>query len=50
MLPISTPPNAIIYSSGYVPITQMMRHGLLLDILGFIVIVTAVLTMAPLIF
>ena len=44
MMPISTPPNAIIYSSGYVPITQMIRHGILLDILGFLVIVTLVTT------
>jgi sodium-dependent dicarboxylate transporter 2/3/5 len=50
MMPISTPPNAIIYSSGYVPISQMMRHGLLLDLVGFLVIVTAILTLAPLIF
>ena len=39
MMPISTPPNAIVYSSGHVPITTMMRHGIVLDIVGFIVIV-----------
>jgi sodium-dependent dicarboxylate transporter 2/3/5 len=39
MMPISTPPNAIVYSSGHVPITAMMRHGVVLDIVGFIVIV-----------
>ena len=50
MMPISTPPNAIVYSSGYVPIGQMMRHGILLDVVGFVVIVTTVLTLAPLIF
>ena len=50
MMPISTPPNAIIYSSGYVPIGQMIRHGLLLDVVGFVVIVTMVLTIAPRIF
>ncbi|HUF24903.1 MAG TPA: DASS family sodium-coupled anion symporter [Vicinamibacterales bacterium] len=44
MMPISTPPNAIVYSSGHVPITQMMRHGIMLDILGFIVILTLVMT------
>jgi solute carrier family 13 (sodium-dependent dicarboxylate transporter), member 2/3/5 len=38
MMPISTPPNAIVYSSGYVPITAMMRHGIALDIAGFVVI------------
>ena len=42
MMPISTPPNAIVYSSGYVPITSMMRHGIALDIAGFVVIVAMV--------
>ena len=39
MMPISTPPNAIVYSSGHVPITAMMRHGVVLDVVGFFVIV-----------
>jgi sodium-dependent dicarboxylate transporter 2/3/5 len=42
MMPISTPPNAIVYSSGYVPITAMMKHGIALDITGFIVVVALV--------
>ncbi len=42
MMPISTPPNAIVYSSGHVPITAMMRHGIALDIAGFVVIVVLV--------
>jgi sodium-dependent dicarboxylate transporter 2/3/5 len=50
MMPISTPPNAIVYSSGYVPIGQMIRHGVLLDIIGFVVIVTGVLTIGPILF
>jgi len=45
MMPISTPPNAIVYSSGHVPITSMMRHGLVLDIAGFVVIVVVVMAM-----
>jgi sodium-dependent dicarboxylate transporter 2/3/5 len=45
MMPISTPPNAIVYSSGFVPITAMMRHGIALDVVGFFVIV-AVVTIA----
>ena len=44
MMPISTPPNAIVYSSGHVPITAMMRHGIALDVVGFVVIVGLVLT------
>ena len=43
MMPISTPPNAIVYSSGYVPITSMMKHGIVLDVVGFFVIVGMVL-------
>lgn len=27
MLPVSTPPNAIVYGSGMVPITKMVRSG-----------------------
>jgi sodium-dependent dicarboxylate transporter 2/3/5 len=46
MMPISTPPNAIVYSSGYVPITQMMRHGLALDVAGFALIVVLVSALA----
>jgi solute carrier family 13 (sodium-dependent dicarboxylate transporter), member 2/3/5 len=42
MMPISTPPNAIAYSSGHVPITMMMRHGIWLDLLGFVLIVLIV--------
>jgi solute carrier family 13 (sodium-dependent dicarboxylate transporter), member 2/3/5 len=43
MMPISTPPNAIVYSSGYVPIGTMMRHGVVLDVAGFVVIVLLVI-------
>ena len=49
MMPISTPPNAIVYSSGHVPITQMMRHGIVLDVAGFLIIVALVLTIGRLI-
>jgi sodium-dependent dicarboxylate transporter 2/3/5 len=38
MLPVSTPPNAIVYGSGMVPITKMIRAGVFYDILGGIFI------------
>lgn len=38
MLPVATPPNAIVFSSGHVSIGQMARAGLLLNILGTLVI------------
>ncbi|MBX7150693.1 anion permease, partial [bacterium] len=43
MLPISTPTNAIVYSSGYIPLGRMIRYGVLLDIIGWIVIVCGVM-------
>jgi sodium-dependent dicarboxylate transporter 2/3/5 len=45
MMPISTPPNAIVYSSGYVPITSMMKHGIALDVAGFVIIVVLVMSL-----
>jgi sodium-dependent dicarboxylate transporter 2/3/5 len=43
MMPISTPPNAIVYSSGYIPLGTMIRNGIILDIVGYFIIVAAVL-------
>ena len=48
MMPVSTPANAIVYSSGHVPITAMIRHGAVLDVIGFVVIVASVLIAGPL--
>jgi sodium-dependent dicarboxylate transporter 2/3/5 len=31
-IPVATPPNAIVYGSGHVPLTQMLRAGVLLDL------------------
>jgi sodium-dependent dicarboxylate transporter 2/3/5 len=42
MLPVSTPCNAIVYGSGLVPLSRMIRYGLLLDIAGTVVIVGVV--------
>ncbi|MBZ0218145.1 MAG: anion permease, partial [Fimbriimonadaceae bacterium] len=36
MLPVATPPNAIIYGSGTVTIRQMLCAGILLDVIGVI--------------
>ena len=36
MLPVSTPTNAMAYSTGYVTQRQMIRYGILLDIIGVV--------------
>ena len=38
MLPMGTPPNAIVFSSGFVSMGQMARAGLVLNIIGIILI------------
>jgi len=48
MLPVSTPPNAIIYGSGYVPITRMIRAGIIFDLLGFLIILGGLFLFLPL--
>jgi sodium-dependent dicarboxylate transporter 2/3/5 len=49
MLPVSTPCNAIVYSSGRVPLRTMMAYGFLLDVVGVVVIVAAVHWIVPLV-
>ncbi len=40
MLPVATPPNAIVFSSGRVPIAKMATVGIVLNVVG-VVLVTA---------
>lgn len=40
MLPVATPPNAIVFSSGFVPQKSMMKAGLILNITFAFVIAT----------
>jgi len=47
MLPVSTPPNAIVYGSGCVPLLKMVKHGLLLDLVGFLAIVPVATWLVP---
>ncbi len=37
-LPISTPPNAIVYGSGLIPMRRMVRAGVVFDIVCAVVI------------
>jgi sodium-dependent dicarboxylate transporter 2/3/5 len=49
MMPVSTPQNAVVYGSGMIPITKMVRSGLVFDIIGLILIVLLIPVMAGLI-
>jgi sodium-dependent dicarboxylate transporter 2/3/5 len=48
MLPVSTPPNAIVYGSGLIPIPKMIRAGFIFDIVGLLVIWLGLRVMCPL--
>lgn len=49
MLPVSTPPNAIVYGSGLIPITKMIKYGFVIDIVGYFIVLAGVLILCPLV-
>ena len=49
MLPVSTPCNAIVYGSGLVPLTKMIRYGIVLDVAGVVVIIAFLKLFLPLV-
>lgn len=49
MLPISTPPNAAVFSSKELEIEDMMKAGFWLNMVGIVVIVFAVYVLQPII-
>ncbi len=50
MLPIATPPNAIVFGSGYLQIRDMVKVGLIMNILGLILIFIVVHLLAEPVF
>ena len=50
MLPVATPPNAIVYGSGKFTIATMMKAGFALNIIGIVVVTLFAYYLAPLIF
>ena len=47
MLPVGTPPNAIIFASGKLKISEMVRTGFVINIFTLILIVGAVFYILP---
>ncbi len=48
MLPVATPPNAIVYGSGLIRLPQMIKFGFWLNIAGIIIIWINIQFIAPL--
>lgn len=47
MLPVATPPNAIAYGSGYVRISQMVKVGMWLNVVGIVLITVFTMFIGP---
>jgi sodium-dependent dicarboxylate transporter 2/3/5 len=39
MLPVATPPNAIVYGTGYVSLSEMVRNGFVLQVVSALIVV-----------
>jgi len=49
MLPVATPPNAIVYGTGQVPLGYMIRAGIVMDLISFVLILGALRFLCPLV-
>jgi sodium-dependent dicarboxylate transporter 2/3/5 len=50
MLPVGTPPNAIVYGSGVIPLSAMVRVGFLLNVLLVPIVVGLLMLLGPWVF
>ena len=50
MMPVATPPNAIVFGSDRITVSEMARTGILLNLIGVVVIATVVYTVGLAVF
>ncbi|MEP0304232.1 MAG: anion permease, partial [Maribacter dokdonensis] len=47
MLPVATPPNAIVFGSGYLRIPDMIRSGFLMNVISIVIISLIIYFLLP---
>ncbi len=50
MLPMATPPNAIVFASGYIKVFDMVKVGVILNVVSIILIILAASYLIPWVF
>ncbi|MGB5403223.1 MAG: anion permease, partial [Robiginitalea sp.] len=50
MLPMATPPNAIVFASGYIKVHEMARVGVILNLISVVLLVLIFQFVMPLLF
>lgn len=48
MFPVGTPPNAVVYGTGLVPLAAMMKVGIVVDVMAFFIILAGLRILCPL--
>jgi sodium-dependent dicarboxylate transporter 2/3/5 len=49
-MPVSTPPNAMAYATGRVPVLSMMRTGAVITVISVIILLAGYRVMLPIVF
>ncbi len=50
MLPMATPPNAIVFASGHIKVHQMARIGIVLNVVSILLLITVAYYLVPILF
>lgn len=49
MLPVATPPNAVVFGSGYLKIEEMVKNGFWMNVISILIVAAAVYFLLPLV-